>query len=178
PRRDAIARAATGLSDTKSPLLAAARSGAKLAAVSACTRTGAIVRETDMQRLLQWLCGLVSVIALTSSNAAAEQYPSRTVEIVVAYGAGGSTDFVARAVAQKLGERLGQSFVILNRPGASGTIGITSALRAKPDGYTLFVGYTSETVVLPQISKTAAYSVIDDFEPIAVTGLVPVVLMV
>ena len=46
-------------------------------------------------------------------------------------------------------------FVILNRPGASGTIGITAAMRAKPDGYTLFVGYTSETVVVPQISKTA-----------------------
>jgi len=78
----------------------------------------------------------------------------------------------------KLSERLGQSFVIINRPGASGTIGITSALRAKPDGTTLFVGYTSETVVMPQISKTAAYSAVDDFEPIAVTGLVPVVLMV
>jgi tripartite-type tricarboxylate transporter receptor subunit TctC len=53
-----------------------------------------------------------------------------------------------------------------------------SALRAKPDGYTLYVGYTSETVVMPQISKTATYSAIDDFEPVAVTGLVPVVLMV
>jgi tripartite-type tricarboxylate transporter receptor subunit TctC len=53
-----------------------------------------------------------------------------------------------------------------------------NAMRAKPDGYTLYVGYTSETVVMPQISKTATYSAIDDFEPIAVTGLVPVVLMV
>ncbi len=68
--------------------------------------------------------------------------------------------------------------MIINRPGASGTIGITSAMRAKPDGYTLFVGYTSEVAVMPQISKTATYSPIDDFEPIAVTGLVPVVLMV
>ena len=105
-------------------------------------------------------------------------YPTRTVEIIVSYGAGGSTDFVARAVAQKLTERLGQPFVVLNRPGASGTIGIKTAIAAKPDGYTLYVGYTSETVVVPQISKTATYSVVDDFEPIAVTGLVPVVLMV
>jgi tripartite-type tricarboxylate transporter receptor subunit TctC len=108
----------------------------------------------------------------------AAAYPTRTVEIIVSYGAGGSTDFVARAVAQKLSEKLGQAFVVLNRPGASGTIGINTAMRAKPDGYTLYIGYTSETVVVPQISKTATYSVVDDFEPIAITGLVPVVLVV
>ena len=81
-------------------------------------------------------------------------------------------------MAQKLSEQTGQSFVILNRPGASGTIGIQTALRAKPDGYTIFVGYTAETVVAPQIAKHLTYSAIDDFEPVAVTGLVPVVLMV
>jgi tripartite-type tricarboxylate transporter receptor subunit TctC len=67
---------------------------------------------------------------------------------------------------------------VLNRPGASGTIGITQAMHAAPDGYTLYAGYTSECVVVPQISKNAKYSVTDDFEPIAITGLVPVVLMV
>jgi len=111
------------------------------------------------------------------TTALAASYPTRTVEIIVSYGAGGSTDIVARAVAQKLTDRLGQPFVILNRPGATGTIGIKAAIAAKPDGYTLYVGYTSETVIVPQISKTAAYSVVDDFEPIAITGLVPVVLM-
>jgi len=100
------------------------------------------------------------------------------VEVIVAYGAGGSTDFVGRAIAQKLNERLGQPFVVVNRPGASGTIGINAAIRAKPDGYTIFVGYTAETVVVPQIVKNAKYSVVEDFEPIAITGLVPVVLMV
>jgi len=100
------------------------------------------------------------------------------VEVIVAYGAGGSTDFVGRAIAQKLNERLGQPFVVLNRPGASGTIGINAAMRAKPDGYTIYVGYTAETVVVPQIVKNVKYSVVEDFEPIAITGLVPVVLMV
>ncbi len=131
-----------------------------------------------MQRSLQGLCCAVWATALACLNATAEEYPARSVEIIVSYAAGGSTDFVARTLAQKLGDQLGQSFVIINRPGASGTIGLISALRAKPDGTTLYVGYTSETVVLPQISKTATYSAIDDFEPIAVTGLVPVVLMV
>jgi tripartite-type tricarboxylate transporter receptor subunit TctC len=120
----------------------------------------------------------LAALASLSVPALAAPYPTRTVEIIVSYGAGGSTDFVARAVAQKLSEKLGQPFVVLNRPGASGTIGIKTAMAAKPDGYTLYVGYTSETVVVPQISKTATYSVVEDFEPIAVTGLVPVVLIV
>jgi tripartite-type tricarboxylate transporter receptor subunit TctC len=126
--------------------------------------------------------GLLLAAAINALGSAAlaqpAPYPTRTVEVIVSYGPGGSTDIVARTVAQKLTERLGQPFVILNRPGASGTIGIKAAMAAKPDGYTLYVGYTSETVVVPQISKTAAYSVADDFEPIAITGLVPVVLIV
>ena len=114
--------------------------------------------------------------AATLAPAQTARYPSRTIEIVVAYGAGGSTDLVARALAQKFQDRLGQSVVVLNKPGGSGTIGATVAARANPDGYTLYVGYTSETVVVPQLSKNAKYS-IDDFEPIAVTGLVPLVLI-
>jgi tripartite-type tricarboxylate transporter receptor subunit TctC len=116
------------------------------------------------------------VAAATLAAAQGTRYPSRTIEIVVAYGAGGSTDLVARALAQKFQDRLGQSVVVLNKPGGSGTIGATVAARANPDGYTLYVGYTSETVVVPQLSRNAKYS-IDDFEPIAVTGLVPLVLI-
>jgi tripartite-type tricarboxylate transporter receptor subunit TctC len=121
---------------------------------------------------------LAVVIAASATLAAAQsaRYPSRTIEIVVAYGAGGSTDLVARALGQKFQERLGQPVVVLNKPGGSGTIGATLAARANPDGYTLYVGYTSETVIVPQLSKGAKYS-IDDFEPIAVTGLVPLVLI-
>jgi putative tricarboxylic transport membrane protein len=122
---------------------------------------------------------MVAVVIAASATLAAAQsarYPSRTIEIVVAYGAGGSTDLVARALGQKFQERLGQPVVVLNKPGGSGTIGATLAARANPDGYTLYVGYTSETVIVPQLSKAAKYS-IDDFEPIAVTGLVPLVLI-
>jgi tripartite-type tricarboxylate transporter receptor subunit TctC len=131
-----------------------------------------------LRRLLQQFGALLLLTAGAYTSAAAQPYPNRTVEVIVAYGPGGSTDIVARAVSQRLSEQTGQSFVILNRPGASGTIGIQAAMRAKPDGYTIFVGYTSETVVGPQIARHLTYSAIDDFEPVAVTGLVPVVLMV
>jgi tripartite-type tricarboxylate transporter receptor subunit TctC len=127
---------------------------------------------------LSWLLAILVSAGAASALAQPAPYPTRTVEVIVSYGPGGSTDIVARTVAQKLTERLGQPFVILNRPGASGTIGIKAAMAAKPDGYTLYVGYTSESVIVPQISKIANYSVVDDFEPIAITGLVPVVLIV
>ena len=123
---------------------------------------------------------LALAITVLASPALAQPstYPSHNVEVIVPYGPGGSTDIVARIVAQKLHDRLGQSFVILNRPGASGTLGLNLAMRAAPDGYTLLNSYTAEAVVVPQISKTHKYSMVDDFEPIAITGLVPVVLMV
>jgi tripartite-type tricarboxylate transporter receptor subunit TctC len=123
------------------------------------------------------LVALVTIVAVAvTALAHAASYPTRPIEIVVSYAAGGSTDFVARAIALKLQDRLGQSVVILNKPGASGTIGATYAAHADPDGYTLYEGYTSEMVVSPSLLKNVKYSV-DDFEPIAVTGLVPVVLI-
>lgn len=131
-----------------------------------------------MLRLLQRLGGALLWAAMACSIAAAQRYPQRNVDIIVAYGAGGSTDIIARVVAQALQEKLGQPFVVVNRPGANGTIGIGQAIRATPDGYTLMVSYTAEAAVVPQISSNAKYSVLDDFEPIAITGLVPVVLTV
>jgi len=130
-----------------------------------------------MARFAFWLALCTSAVA-TVPALAQPAYPTRNVEIIVSYGPGGSTDIIARIVAQKLQERLGQSFVVLNRPGAGGTIGMTAAMRAAPDGHTLYNSYTAEAVIVPQISKEARYSIVDDFEPIAITGLVPVVLMV
>ena len=118
--------------------------------------------------------GLLAAALPASAHAAG--YPTHPVEIVVPYGAGGSTDFVARTVAQRLSERLGQPFVVVNKPGASGTIGLLSVMRAPPDGYTLLLGFTTEMVVMPQISQTARYAMAD-FTPIAVTGDVPLVMI-
>jgi tripartite-type tricarboxylate transporter receptor subunit TctC len=130
----------------------------------------------QMRKLARLTIFAVMITAAATLALAQARYPSRTIEIVVAYGPGGSTDLVARALAQKFQDRLGQSVVVLNKPGGSGTIGASVAARAAPDGYTLYVGYTSETVVVPQLTKGVKYS-IDDFEPIAVTGLVPLVLI-
>jgi tripartite-type tricarboxylate transporter receptor subunit TctC len=131
-----------------------------------------------MRRLFELLGGALLLATAAYPAAAQTAYPTRNVEIIVSYGPGGSTDIIARIVAQRLQEQLGQSFVVLNRPGAGGTIGMQAAMRAAPDGHTLYNSYTAEAVIVPHISKSAKYSVAEDFEPIAVTGLVPVVLMV
>jgi tripartite-type tricarboxylate transporter receptor subunit TctC len=129
-----------------------------------------------MRRLLRPLLALALAAAAIAAVAQPARYPLRPIDVIVAYGPGGSTDLVARALAQKFQESLGQPVVVLNKPGGSGSIGATLAARAAPDGYTLYVGYTAEMVVVPQISRNAKFS-IDDFEPVAVTGLVPLVLV-
>jgi len=118
------------------------------------------------------LFGPTSLVTAQTSD-----YPSRNIEIVVSYAPGGSTDLVARTLAERLQQRLGQSVIVLNKPGGGGTIGMQHVQRAKPDGHTLFLGFTAEAVITPQVSKAAKYSIVDDFEPIAVTGIVPVVLI-
>jgi tripartite-type tricarboxylate transporter receptor subunit TctC len=118
----------------------------------------------------------LALLAALSSAAWSAPYPTRPVEIVVPYGAGGSTDLVARTLAQQLQTRLGQSVVVLNKPGGAGTIAVTSVIRAEPDGYTLLLGFTTELGVMPHMSKAARYSMAD-FTPIAVTGDVPLVMI-
>jgi tripartite-type tricarboxylate transporter receptor subunit TctC len=118
----------------------------------------------------------LALVAALSAAAWAAPYPTRPVEIVVPYGAGGSTDLVARTLAQQLQTRLGQPVVVLNKPGGAGTIAVTSVMRAEPDGYTLLLGFTTELGVMPHISKAARYSMAD-FTPIAVTGDVPLVMI-
>ena len=106
-----------------------------------------------MSKLISPAAAIASAIALIAP-AYANSYPTRNVEIIVSYGPGGSTDIIARIVAQKLQDRLGQSFVVLNRPGAGGTIGISCGDARAPDGYTLYNSYTAEAVIVPHISKT------------------------
>src|SRR5262249_34539669 len=97
-------------------------------------------------------------IAVVAAAAPAQRYPSETIEIVASYAAGGATDLIARATAQRLQDRLGQSVVVLNKPGASGTIGATMVARAEPGGHTLYAGFTTEMAVVPQLSRNAKYS--------------------
>lgn len=130
------------------------------------------------------MCNMVrgfasGLIALClASGAQAQTFPSRTVTIVSPYQAGGTSDIIARILAQKLSERFGQNVVIENRPGANGTIGVNQVVRAEPDGHTLLAVASSALTLNPIFYKSLSYDVGRDLAPITRTGQVTNVLVV
>ena len=99
-------------------------------------------------RFTSWLfCALLSWTAGALPAAAQEAYPSKPVKVLVPYGPGGATDIIARIVAAKLTEAMGQSFVVENRPGANGNLALEAAAKAPADGYTLLVGNVSTNAI-------------------------------
>ncbi|QKD43916.1 tripartite tricarboxylate transporter substrate binding protein [Alicycliphilus denitrificans] len=119
------------------------------------------------------------LLALTASVAlsAAAAWPEKSVNVIVPFPAGGSTDTIARAMAQHMGEKLGQPFVVDNRPGATGTIGATAVKRAAPDGYTLLVASLGPFVIAPHLVKNIPYDAVKDFDYISLPVQAPNVLV-
>jgi tripartite-type tricarboxylate transporter receptor subunit TctC len=117
-------------------------------------------------------------IALVAHPAAAQdKYPSRTVEIVVPFAAGGGTDVLARLLADGLSRRLGQSFVVLNRPGANTNLGTQIVVKSKPDGYTL--GMASLGIAAnPSLYRKLPFKPLDDLAPISLLANAPTILVV
>lgn len=112
------------------------------------------------------------------ASAQADAWPQqKPVTIIVPFPAGGSTDMVARALAQQLQGKLGGSFVVDNRPGATGTIGTGFVRRALPDGYTLLVSSLGAFVVTPHLQKSVPYDATKDFDYISVPVQAPNVLV-
>ena len=104
-----------------------------------------------------------------------QAYPSKVVRIVVPYPPGGTVDAVARVIAQRLSESLGQQFIVDNRPGASGTIGSTAVAKSPADGYTLLV-QASTFVASPLLMGNVPYDVEKDFTPVTNLGSVPLLV--
>lgn len=119
---------------------------------------------------------LAGVIVGAAAPAVADNYPSRTVSLIVPYPAGGSVDGVARIVAQKLGESFNSSFIVENRAGgAGGTIGANAVVKAAPDGHTLLLT-ASIHVTTPFLFKNIPYDVVKDFTPISLVAVGPLVV--
>jgi tripartite-type tricarboxylate transporter receptor subunit TctC len=116
------------------------------------------------------LLSAMALLALGSNPALAAEYPSRPVKIVVPFSPGGATDIIARIVAQKLGEKFGGQFVVINTPGAAGTIGAASVAKAEPDGHTLLV-YHIAMVTTHHVQKNMPYDALKDFTPISLLSL-------
>ncbi len=130
------------------------------------------------RRALAGLAGLPLAAPLAAGIARAQDaWPSRAVTLVVPWAAGGSTDAVARILAQRLSQDTGRSFVVDNRTGANGTIGFNSVARARPDGYTMLVSTVSTYAMAPHLMQTP-YDNERDFIGIGLIASMPIIMVV
>ena len=119
-----------------------------------------------------------AMVLTTAPPSLAQTYPSRPVQLVVGYAQGGTGDFIARLMAEKLTTALGQPVNVENRPGASGAAAAQSVARAARDGYTLLVGQPGEVSINPMLTKDLGYDPARDLQPVALAALSPLALVV
>jgi tripartite-type tricarboxylate transporter receptor subunit TctC len=126
--------------------------------------------------------GMTLSAALGTSAAwaqSADNYPDQPIKIVVGYSAGGTTDLLARTLARKLNDELGQPVVIENRPGAAGSIGATAVQNSDPNGYTLYMATVSTHGMNPAVyGDKMTYDPINGFEPISMVAAIPLILII
>jgi tripartite-type tricarboxylate transporter receptor subunit TctC len=133
-----------------------------------------------MTRLASSAAAVVASAALllspVASNAQSE-YPNKPVKLIIGFAPGGSTDIIGRLIAQKLGERLGQTVIVENRAGAGGTIGADVTAKSASDGYTLTLGTTSTHAISAGAYSKLPYNPVTDFTPISLVAITPYLLV-
>src|SRR5688572_22160845 len=132
--------------------------------------------EQEMKRII----GLIGAVALTltAASAQAQSWPTRTVKLIVPFSAGGAADVVTRIVAAKVQENVGQTFIIENKTGASGKIGMEAAAKSPPDGYTYVIGSPGTLAINPNVFATLPYDFDRDFVAVSHAATFPQVLAV
>jgi tripartite-type tricarboxylate transporter receptor subunit TctC len=131
--------------------------------------------RTNSRRLALAL-GLAA--ALTAGAARTDDYPSRPIRLIVPYAAGGGADSVARVIAKRVGETIGQAIVIENRGGAGSIIGTELVNKSDPDGYTLLLGQSGPISINPAVYKNLPYDPLKDFAPVTMTTSYPYIMVV
>src|SRR3954468_10749876 len=110
---------------------------------------------------------------LLGATAGAQNYPAKSVRVIVPYPPGGGNDIIARAIVDELSRRTAQQFFVDNRPGASTIIGAELAMKAPPDGYTLFVLSQTTLAIVPNLKSKVPYDPLRDFEPVSLLATQP-----
>ena len=132
-----------------------------------------------MKTILKNIVAAGAVMALSGPALAQDvDYPTKRVTIIVPYSAGGATDILARQIAQGLTEAWDETVTVENRPGAGATLGTTQAAKARPDGYTLFMGQVSSNGIAPAVYDNLQYDAKEDFAPIVFATRIPNVMVV
>ncbi len=130
-----------------------------------------------MMRITRFLAAIGLAFLALAMPAAAQTYPTHTVTLIVPYPPGGGVDSMARIVADKLSLALGQQVIVDNRGGGSGLVGTRAAIRAAPDGYTLFLGHTGSISINPSLYANSGYDPRKAFAPIGLIASMPVALI-
>ena len=129
------------------------------------------------QRRFHGLLAAITGITLAAGAAAAQDYPTRPITLIVPFPAGGGVDTIGRVVAERLSAALGQPIIVENRGGAAGVIGTRAAARATADGYTLAMATSGTTSINPNIYAEPGYDIARDFRPIGLVAAIPIVVM-
>ncbi|MDB5375887.1 MAG: hypothetical protein JWR00_333, partial [Rubritepida sp.] len=127
-----------------------------------------------MSRLTRRFLPALAVLALgaAATSASAQNYPTRTITVIVPFAAGGPTDTVARLVSEQMGRDLGQTVVVENVGGAGGTLGAQRTAVARPDGYNLLIHHIGMSTI-PTLYRRLAYDPVNGFEPVGLITEVP-----
>ena len=135
----------------------------------------------DKRNWLRGLCVMalaVGSVGCAHAQAQAQAYPNKPVRLIVPFPAGGATDLFARTLSQKITEKLGQTLLVENRPGAGGALGADLAAKATPDGYTLLLSTSSTHSIGPNLNPRVPYDAVRDFTPIGQLGNAPSIMLV
>lgn len=121
---------------------------------------------------------IAALMLFVAGTALAQDYPSKPVTVIVPFSAGSASDVIARIVLDKMSTSAGQRFIVDNRPAAGGAVGTAAAVKTAPDGYTLLMGASGPLIVAKQLQPSLAYDAERDFQPVALYGRLPNIIVV